>query len=627
MPERKKTDINQSGKIIRQDWNVLAGYDDEPENAKFYQLTDRQSAALQALCVFLGWSTRYLNLPGGTDIGLFRDDTVYRLQNPVEPGECVTYAPYASFITYEPNNPYTTPDLIPEGYAFPPWYIANTAAEVTYDAQLGAAVTTFERLPLTTVFNGFPRFRVTVNGIGRVTLHLVAVNIGGMAQITVDDDLTTVELVDLIQDKLAVPPETANILEKEYSFAVAGEHRIDVIMLSALQDQIPPVMFGGGLAAVTLCGFGLSMPQEGLLLRQSPTDDCLLEQSSDGETWSPAFDFSQCESIASGQDVTNITTQNKIQQYAAQTRQSQQAQAAYQAEYTGTPSSVNPDAPDDNFAGGGTDDEKQALCGALTAYVHSIAYAKIQQLDVMFAAGAGLLLLAAFLTGGLAFGLAIAANVAISGAALVGGWGYNQARAALADMTALENVVCCMRDYLEPLAISSTNWQASLTACGFTSGSNEAIARDFIAATLNDNYLTFCDFLGTANKAVTDSLPVDCDCPQPLELEIAMFADCMGFGNGCGSFVHVSGDQYDMTTTADPTPGFTAHFRDAHGQLFAYRRVSGTVISSSVKDAAENCVFSGVGGGAINENQYVKEVSLYTGSAQTIRIRFYTPTE
>jgi hypothetical protein len=623
MPRYNK---GEGGIKIIQDWGVLALLSDDPETARFYQLTDRQCSALIAIAEFLAFKTRYENLSGAPDLRLFADDTKFRLMNPIDPGECQTFPPFAEFITYEPNDPYRTPDLIPDGYVFPPWYIANTAAEVTYDAQLGAAVTTLERLPALTPLSGFPRFRVTVNGIGKVTLHFAAVNLGGMAQITIDDDVTTIELIDLIQDKIAIPPETANIIEKEYYFGVAGEHRVDVIMLPALQDQIPPVMFGGGLAGVTLCGFGLALAQEGIMLRQSPTDDCILEQSADGETWTEAFNFAQCPSIASGDDVAGITVQNKIQQYAAQQQQSKAAQEQYEADYTGNPSSVNPDAPDDNFDGGGTPEETRALCAAITAYVHALAYAKIQQLDVIYAAGAGLLALAAFLTGGLAFVLAIAANIAIGGAALAAGLSYIAARNALSDQNALDDVACCMNDVLIPLAISEANWNTALTGCSWGAGSNQEIVRGFIADSLAANYLTFVDMLGEANKASDEGTPLDCACDVFSPVSYAV-VDCIGGGaGGSGTIAFVSGDEYDVELIAEATGGFSAHIREQTGQLFAYRNL-GTVNTSAVRNADDSCTYAGVGGGAINQNQYLKELTLYDTSAHTVRIRFYTPTE
>jgi len=504
--------LSEHGKIIKLDWSLLTAYDHEPENAKFYQLTDRQCAALISICEYLYWKKRYLGMPVDYDLFAFASDTEYRLKIPIDPGECQTFPPFASFITYEPNDPYRTPDLVPDGYIFPPWYVANTAAEVTYDAQLGAAVTTFERLPALTPASGFPRFRVTVNGIGRVTLHLAAVNIGGMCQITVDDDLPSVELIDLIQDKIAIPPETANILEKEYTFAVAGEHRIDVIMLPALQDQIPPVMFGGGLNAVTLCGFGLKLPEEGLMLRQSTTDPCVLEQSADGETWSEAFNFAQCPSIASGGDVTQISNATYVNDYNRRRAESAARNAEYQAEYTGDPSSINPDAPDDNFDGDNSPSRNYALCGACTAFVRAYCAAKLQQIEIVYGLAYTVLAITALAIPGFGWALAAGIGIAIGASAALLGYTEFVVQAALKDTTALDAVACCMFQSLDGAAINTANFEASLTACGFSSGSNSAIARDFVAAGLADNYLNFCDFLGAADAAYLDGQPVECAC-------------------------------------------------------------------------------------------------------------------
>lgn len=38
-------------------------------------------------------------------------------------GECLVFPPFAGFISYHPQNPYTDPDLIPEGFLAPPFYI------------------------------------------------------------------------------------------------------------------------------------------------------------------------------------------------------------------------------------------------------------------------------------------------------------------------------------------------------------------------------------------------------------------------------------------------------------------------------------------------------------------------
>lgn len=541
-------------------------------------------------------------------------------------GKCLDYATFSKVITWLPNDPYECPGCVPAGYITTPWYIANDVTAATLGAPVGSVVTDALHFPSFSPTNGYPRFRINVEGTGRVEIHLASINGGGFAQVTTDDDILSTTFVDLNKDIIHAPPETENKISITREFTTPGAHNVELIMIPNVGTTFPFVLGGGAVTGITLCGFNAQPVENELMFRQSPEDTCILQQSSDGVAWTDVFDFSLCPAIATGDDITNIQTQTKITNYAAQQQQSKAAQAAYTAAYTGNPSSINPDAPDDNFAGGGTDDEKIALCGAVTAWVKAFAYSKVQQLDVMFAAGAGLLALAAFLTGGLAFGLAIAANVAVSGAALVGGWSYFVARAALTDQTALDKVACCIKTYLEPLAISQANWDASLTACGFGTGTNEAIARDFLAAVLHDNYLTFCDFLGEANQAMTDGVPVECHC-IPLELQIAPFADCMGFGDTKGSFTLVSGDTYDLTLDPDPAPGDTVHFRDAHGQKFCYVLVSGTVISSAVRDTAGNCDFSGIGFGATEQNTQVLEVSLYDVVVKTVRIRFYRDPE
>lgn len=38
---------------------------------------------------------------------------------------CLAYPPFASFISYSPQNPYTDPDLVPEGYEQPPFFVVG----------------------------------------------------------------------------------------------------------------------------------------------------------------------------------------------------------------------------------------------------------------------------------------------------------------------------------------------------------------------------------------------------------------------------------------------------------------------------------------------------------------------
>lgn len=205
---------------------------------------------------------------------------------------CVEFAPYTpNLIEFFPNNPYLTPNLVTDGYLFPAWYIADTAATVAFDAPLGAAITTIERIPTGSLpsvvpASGLPRVRINVEGAGTVKIGLALVNVGGYAVIRVDDDPNPLawENVDVGMDKGAIPPETENQIEIERKFTTAGAHHIDVTFYPFVNENVPFLWYGGGITHVTLCGFGVPMPEYTLNL-----NECGLELLQDGEVVSTAI--------------------------------------------------------------------------------------------------------------------------------------------------------------------------------------------------------------------------------------------------------------------------------------------------------------------------------------------------
>lgn len=166
---------------------------------------------------------------------------------------CLEYHNLSYIIEYFPN--YPTDQTTPPGYLFPPWYIAPAINLI--GAPEGAVVTDIARFPYTPgqPAEEFPRFRVHLNGTGTVELHLIAINFGGNAIIQVDGDLGQVEVFDLNQDIIAIPPETEDVIIIEREITTPGAHFIDVTMTPVLQNEIPPVLMGGGLLKVVLCGF------------------------------------------------------------------------------------------------------------------------------------------------------------------------------------------------------------------------------------------------------------------------------------------------------------------------------------------------------------------------------------
>lgn len=209
-------------------------------------------------------------------------------------GGCIEYPPSAPFITYEPNNPYTEPGVIPPGYVSTPWYIADATSQSIYDTLPGAACVTLGGLPPNPVFEGLPRFTVRLSGTGRVLLHLLLVNFGGMYQVTVDEDLLQTQVIDSNQDKISIPPETSDTTLWEWEFTTPGQHRIDVIILPNAQVEPPFALFGGGLAKVELCDFSETPPM-GNLYRTNPENPCELQESADqGATWTTIYSAADC---------------------------------------------------------------------------------------------------------------------------------------------------------------------------------------------------------------------------------------------------------------------------------------------------------------------------------------------
>lgn len=172
------------------------------------------------------------------------------------PKGCTVIPLNDSRIEWLPNDPFRTPDLVPDGYHFPPWYVANNLNLVGLSP--GDVGTDFARI---TSIAGWatqypiPRFRLTVQGAGVVRIQFVNVLQGGLALIQVDADLLQIQYVDTNKDQISVPPESASQNGIELKFVSDVEHIIDVSMFPRVDDAVIPVGFGGGIRKIELCGF------------------------------------------------------------------------------------------------------------------------------------------------------------------------------------------------------------------------------------------------------------------------------------------------------------------------------------------------------------------------------------
>lgn len=211
--------------------------------------------------------------------------------------DCYEFAPNAGFIEWFPHDPYTdpNPDPVPAGYNTAPWYISSID-DPLWGTKTGDVATDITRFPpgsLPTIIpaSGLPRFRLNLAGTGTVEIHMPNMFAGSIAQVTVDDDPLSAKFIDLTRDTLSAPPESGDVVIWEVEIDTPGQHYVDVIIVSKVNDDFPFLYHGGGLRKVVLCGFE-EMFDEAIAdwleenLRFRFAVDCGLDVSVDaGETW------------------------------------------------------------------------------------------------------------------------------------------------------------------------------------------------------------------------------------------------------------------------------------------------------------------------------------------------------
>jgi hypothetical protein len=182
------------------------------------------------------------------------------------------FKPDIGFIEWFPNNPFTQPDLITAGYNAPAWYVSNqTTRTVMTDISRFPAGS----LPGVIPASGLPRLRVHTSGAVTVKIGMFSIVGGSIAHVPRDDDPLTGEYVDLNKDIFSVPPETDEDVMIEYSFD-GGNHFVDIIIVSMVNDEIPFVYHGGGVKSVEICG------KDAILKPQFKFENCSLYVSWDG---------------------------------------------------------------------------------------------------------------------------------------------------------------------------------------------------------------------------------------------------------------------------------------------------------------------------------------------------------
>lgn len=192
--------------------------------------------------------------------------------------------------------------------------------------------------------------------------------------------------------------------------------------------------------------------------------------------------------------------------------------------YDGTPGSIEPDAPADNFDADATDTPAEALCrpnslcAVLSVMVNTLLDAELQKRGGL----STLLSLSAYILGtvGALGWVAGPGLIAVTfsgilfgalGAALTG-----LSSLILGDTNARSEVVCCLLQNLSGKAINEANFAAACVDCGCFQNPNSITIMNAICPAFQDQnvYLHFVQLLGNAQQGCADGLLDPCLCGE-----------------------------------------------------------------------------------------------------------------
>lgn len=214
----------------------------------------------------------------------------------LEEQDCYEYPTYAGFFRYSPMNPYIQPGEIPDGYETQPFLVNgengnNIPNYEHFDVIVPSGAITLDLDWFDTIAGQLPTIEVMVQGEGKAFIKMLTLAGGGLAVITVDNppDLVDIiagivtsadNIIDLNQDLVSLPPETAQELIFTLDIVGTGLHTIYIVFLPILDDSLIPIRFGGGFRGVQLCDF-VETPEMGITALRF--ENCNLEQQLDGE--------------------------------------------------------------------------------------------------------------------------------------------------------------------------------------------------------------------------------------------------------------------------------------------------------------------------------------------------------
>lgn len=233
---------------------------------------------------------------------------------PSEGDDCLNFPPSAPFITYEPSNPFNTPDLIPDGYINQPFhYNSDFAYPEIAGYQSTDVLVPVDAIPVFGDWGDllglhFPTIKLHVVGQGQIELDLLAVPLGGQVIIKVGSspniiDIidgiieTGVKIVDLNQDVIAIPPESDLVIAEEIDIDAPEGTDVYLTFVPKIDAATEFFGMGGGIRQIGLCGLetdGEVMGIEDIRLRIGETlaNNYMLEKRIAGE-WIPVENWDE----------------------------------------------------------------------------------------------------------------------------------------------------------------------------------------------------------------------------------------------------------------------------------------------------------------------------------------------
>lgn len=212
-------------------------------------------------------------------------------------GDCVDYPAQSMFIDYQPQNPFTDPELVPSGYMLPPFTVVKDTdiLLLALGYQEGDVITDITRIPTWSPpfpmpEGGYTRFRISVTRKSEIELHFLSMPIGGIALVTKNGEIGTAQIVDLGFNVVEGQPTTIDEIIEEVAIEEETGGYIDVTFLP-LPSPESLVRYGGGFRSVTICQ-DVSMAD--FDVRQNSEEPCKLQKKEGSGSWETFADITLC---------------------------------------------------------------------------------------------------------------------------------------------------------------------------------------------------------------------------------------------------------------------------------------------------------------------------------------------